>query len=215
MHGDLLVRQKTEILRALEDYVPERYMISRIKDARVLGEFRLFEYYGNSMSVSIQDTKDRWEGWLSLVESLRGEIRSSTVSRDHYARFLLGMEIRGEIDLDSLHFRDVWWVRRVAYVWNERVLGKRTINVKRSIENFKTQMDKDALVRWAPSFFRTTERTALIRDELLGVYPRWRAILNCKALKEEIMMAAWHPRRVEHILTTYGWEAYDNLLGLE
>ena len=117
--------------------------------------------------------------------------------------------------MEHLRFADVSWVRHVPYVWNEQVLGKRTIHVKRSIESFKTQMDKDALRQWAPSFFRTTERTARFRDELLGVYPRWRAVLNCKAIKEELMMEAWHPRRVEHILTTYGWEAYDNLLGLE
>jgi len=27
------------------------------------------------------------------------------------------------------------------------------------------------------------------------------------------MAAVWHPRRVEHILDTYGWDAYENLLG--
>jgi hypothetical protein len=28
-----------------------------------------------------------------------------------------------------------------------------------------------------------------------------------------LMAAVWHPRRVEHILDTYGWDAYENLLG--
>ncbi len=44
---------------------------------------------------------------------------------------------------------------------------------------------------------------------------RWRAIHNCRAIKEDLMAAAWHPRRVEHILETYGWDAYNNLLGEE
>jgi len=57
-------------------------------------------------------------------------------------------------------------------------------------------------------------RANRIRDELLAKTTRFRAIYACRhGFKEELMMAVWHPRRVEKFLNTYGWEAYENLLG--
>jgi hypothetical protein len=203
--GDLLVHQKCQILRELEDYVPGRYLMSRMKDARVFGEGRIMDYYGRPVGVSVNEIDDEY---VSVPDKIRWEVRKSTVSLDERIRYLLAIQplMSGEF-----FYRHTWDL--VPYVWKEKLLGHRTIDVRRSIEKLKNKMDIDALLHYAPPFFRAIERTATIRDELVSAYPRWRAVLNCKHLKEEIMMAAWHPRRVEHILTTYGWEAYENLLG--
>jgi hypothetical protein len=55
-----------------------------------------------------------------------------------------------------------------------------------------------------------------IREELIERTNRFRAIQTCRyGFKEELMMKAWHPDRVGKFLETYGWEAFDNLLGVE
>lgn len=203
--GGLLVHQKSEILKALEDYTPQRYLLSRMKDAQAIGEFRVINYYGNIVPVSINFQE---EDFLSVPECIRWEIRKSTVCLDERVRYILALQAQ----MGGQVFGHFNW-ELVPYVWKEQVLGQRKIAVTRSIQRLQEKMDKDCMAQMAPAFFRAIERTATIRDELVSAYPRWRSVLNCKALKEEIMMAAWHPRRVEHILTTYGWEAYENLLG--
>lgn len=87
------------------------------------------------------------------------------------------------------------------------------IDVNASLKKFQRLRDAEFIREIGPSFFRTTERTALFRKELEEVSGRWRAIHNCKHIKEELMAAMWHPRRVEKLLDTYGWDAYNNLLG--
>ena len=67
----------------------------------------------------------------------------------------------------------------------------------------------------AQALVRHQSRLVPIREELLQQTTRLRAIQNCRLIKEDLMMNVWHPRRVEHIVETYGWEAYENLLGVE
>ena len=63
---------------------------------------------------------------------------------------------------------------------------------------------------------RHRERVDAIRDELTLKTTRLRAIQACRyGFKEELMMKVWHPDRVGKFLETYGWEAFDNLLGVE
>jgi hypothetical protein len=63
---------------------------------------------------------------------------------------------------------------------------------------------------------RHTDRVNAIRDELTLKTNRFRAIQLCRyGFKEELMMKVWHPDRVGKFLETYGWEAFDNLLGVE
>lgn len=78
----------------------------------------------------------------------------------------------------------------------------------------------DKLSRKAESLafnlLRHQRRVDMIRDEMLIKTTRLRAIQNCRnGFKEELMMKVWHPDRVEKFLETYGWEAFDNLLGVE
>jgi len=89
------------------------------------------------------------------------------------------------------------------------------IDVTASLKKFQHLADVEYIRKHAPSFFRTTERTALFRGELEAASRRWRAIHDCKHIKEELMAAVWHPRRVEALLETHGWAAYNNLLGEE
>jgi hypothetical protein len=63
---------------------------------------------------------------------------------------------------------------------------------------------------------RHRQRVDAIRDELTLKTTRLRAIQACRyGFKEELMMKVWHPDRVGKFLETYGWEAFDNLLGVE
>jgi hypothetical protein len=93
-------------------------------------------------------------------------------------------------------------------------LAHQRINVPETIKKFQQILDIDFIGEHGPSFFRTTERNELIRGELKVAARRLRAIYNCKTIKEDLMAAVWHPRRVEHILENYGWDAYENLLGV-
>jgi hypothetical protein len=91
------------------------------------------------------------------------------------------------------------------YVWDHT---DSHILVDDSLKKLQRVLDLEYIRSTADSFFRTTERTALFQSEL-------RAICKCKTIKEELMAETWHPRRVERILETYGWDAYNNLLGEE
>lgn len=62
---------------------------------------------------------------------------------------------------------------------------------------------------------RHMKRVDTIREELVARAQRNRVVQECLAIKEELMMNVWHPRRVEKILDLYGWDALDNLLGVE
>ena len=44
--------------------------------------------------------------------------------------------------------------------------------------------------------------------------PFVRTMMRTEALKEELMMAAWHPRRIGRILDLGGHEALDNFAGI-
>jgi hypothetical protein len=105
---------------------------------------------------------------------------------------------------------EFYYAREVDYVYDH---FHQRIDVDKSLKKLQHALDAEFVQDHAPSFFRTTERTSLIRDELAVVSRKWRAIHNCKVIKEELMAAVWHPRRVEHILDNYGWDAYNNLIG--
>lgn len=99
-------------------------------------------------------------------------------------------------------------------VYDERSLERR-LDVRKTRSAIRAHKNTEVWNECLDGIVRSALRLNRFRDELQQVYPRWRAVLNCKAIKEDLMMNVWHPRRVEHILTTYGWEAYENLLGEE
>lgn len=90
------------------------------------------------------------------------------------------------------------------------------VNVEKEIESGIRRKNNASTIRLAVILSRHQQRVNIIREELVERTNRFRAIQTCRyGFKEELMMAAWHPRRLERILETYGWEAYDNLLGVE
>jgi regulator of sirC expression with transglutaminase-like and TPR domain len=115
--------------------------------------------------------------------------------------------IRRDIDRDTYHP----FVPSL-FVLNSEKLGAE-IDIEASVDTFKRTRDLEVVLDSAEEFTRTLDRTTLLREEFERAYPRWRAVLNCKHIKEELMQKAWHPRRVGHVLETYGWEALENLLG--
>ena len=81
--------------------------------------------------------------------------------------------------------------------------------------------DGDYYVRDEDGFILVEPSIAYARDRLedeyrLSIQAEFvRSVHRTKLLKEQLMMSVWHPQRVEKFLETYGWEAYDNLLGVE
>ncbi len=68
----------------------------------------------------------------------------------------------------------------------------------------------DALFEAYSDFPVFSFRTAVLRArwnyEAQRIWLKRRTAF-CKALKEDVIAAAMHPRRIEHILNTYGWDA--------
>lgn len=80
----------------------------------------------------------------------------------------------------------------------------------------RARKDMQAALELIPTLIRHMDRVDTIREELVARAQRNRVIQDCRmGYKEELMMNVWHPRRVERILNLYGWEALDNLLGVE
>lgn len=102
------------------------------------------------------------------------------------------------------------WIgsRRHRFFVNEEEIAS-------EIKEEKAWKKETRMFQLAVAMGRHQVRANAIREELLDKTTRLRAMQNCYLIKEELMMNVWHPRRVEHILTTYGWEAYENLLGEE
>lgn len=96
---------------------------------------------------------------------------------------------------------------------NVLVLRGGSIDVRASISNGKQLLDKRVTRTHAIELLRTKRRTDKFRKELIARCERMRPILNFKHIKEELMMVAWHPRRIERILELGGWEALDNFAG--
>jgi hypothetical protein len=92
--------------------------------------------------------------------------------------------------------------------------GLFSFDVERSIQKGKKLADEKYTHQYLKDFNKTLRKTKDIRDELIQAYPRWRAVLNCKVIKEELMMSVWHPRRIARILELGGHAALDNFAGL-
>lgn len=97
-------------------------------------------------------------------------------------------------------------------VHDDRRLDRR-IDVTKTIDAIRDHKDNQLRRTYMRGIMRSALRLDLIREELDVATRKSRAIHDCKAIKEELMAAVWHPRRVEHILDNYGWDAYNNLIG--
>lgn len=118
------------------------------------------------------------------------------------------------IDWRPLMISDRMWYRSPHgwfYEYNEHKLERR-LDVEKTIAGIREHKDRHARNQLLRGVVRSLNRTNIIRDELMAAAHKSRTIHNCRAVKEELMMAAWHPRRIEHILNTYGWEGLDGIL---
>lgn len=97
-------------------------------------------------------------------------------------------------------------------VHDERSLERR-IDVPKTIDAIRDHKDNQLRKIYMREIMRSALRLDPIREELAVAAHKSRTIHNCKAIKEDLMAAAWHPQRIERLLETHGWEAYDNLLG--
>ena len=97
-------------------------------------------------------------------------------------------------------------------VHDDRSLERR-IDVPKTIDAIRDHKDDQLRRTYMRGIMRSALRLDPIREELAVATHKSRTIHNCKAIKEDLMAAAWHPRRIERLLETHGWEAYENLLG--
>lgn len=112
----------------------------------------------------------------------------------------------------------IWWDVEDGFhlIYSRRIqLFMTEMEIAAEIAERKVEKEKQQADRLAHTLLRHYHRVNTIREELTTKTNRLRAIQNCRAIKEELMANVWHPRRVEKFLETYGWEAYDNLLGVE
>ena len=124
-------------------------------------------------------------------------------------------------------FRPLWHPdddRMIPFMHNYLLMCSKRIHMFSSITSLeaaaeiaegKSRKLGARVVELAYTLARHYSRVCAIQKELLVKTTRLRTIQNCRLIKEELMMNVWHPRRMEHILETYGWEVYENLLGVE
>lgn len=89
------------------------------------------------------------------------------------------------------------------------------IDVPGSVQALKQAKYTQRLYRECVILVRYLVRMEKIKDELLKTASKFATIRNCKTIKEDLMKTVWHPRRLETFVEKYGWEAFDNLLGVE
>lgn len=118
-----------------------------------------------------------------------------------------------------------WWIVP-AWVFTDRihrryyprggpVYSPRDIDEATEIAHRKEYLTALEGLHYALAYCRCLGHVFRIREELMEAVRRNQAIRACRGFKEELMQVAWHPNRVGRILETYGWEALDNLLGVE
>ena len=59
---------------------------------------------------------------------------------------------------------------------------------------------------------RTLDRVLKIKDDLDVEWRRRSCMAACRAYKEDLMAATWHPRRVQKILDIGGFELLDHMI---
>lgn len=205
LRNDNSVRDKRFLYEKLESYVPcSKRFVAHLLTAKGMGDnYRYMDVDGDEVVV-----------WL-IREPLGGPW--FWIERERFPLLSrLWLEIQ-DVAVPPTTFKAFFHMYgprafQLPYVWD---ITRQHIRVKESLKEFQHQMDVEFIQEHGPSFLRTTERTALFRVELEVAARQSRGVQNCKAIKEELMAAVWHPRRVEHILDKYGWDAYENLLGEE
>jgi hypothetical protein len=122
-------------------------------------------------------------------------------------------------DVDVGDFNDRLTIGSIPYNYGlikmDTTKLEHRIDIRASVEGLKSAKYNRRVYRDGIFLLRQVDRTNIIKDELLNTVSKFNIIRNCKTIKEELMANVWHPRRVEKILETYGWEVYDNLLGVE
>jgi hypothetical protein len=180
------LRDKRFIYGTLRRYTPcSGRFISLVRTPQILGDIRTVEVHGQRVSVCVKP--------IALFR-WGGHLWTEEPLLDR---------LKYEIEIS----KEPWCLGLATsdYVWDPT---DSHILIEESLNKLQRVLDVEYIRFTADSFFRTTERTAVFQSEL-------RAICKCKTIKEELMAETWHPRRVERILETYGWDAYNNLLGEE
>jgi hypothetical protein len=199
------VRDKRFLYETMLTYTPcAGRLLSFLHTAESYGHMRIVNVDGKTVQLWLEEytPRDRRRDWREELD---------------YRPIIYYLEERIEDSGRLMYWggpigngREFFWGQKLDYVYDP---FHQRIDIKASLKKFQRLRDAEFIREIGPSFFRTTERTALFRGELERASRRWRAIHNCKAIKEDLMAAVWHPRRVERLLETHGWEAYENLLG--
>lgn len=121
-------------------------------------------------------------------------------------------ELVGRTHFSRIHpYGTPWW----DFVWDKDILGLPIkVNMKKTIQRHKDFADVQYICDEAPVISRTVSRTRRLQPELAVAVERMRTILRCHAIKEQLYMNVYHPRRIEKLLEQGGWEALENFAGL-
>ncbi len=211
---DVHVRDKRFLYEAIRMYTPcAGRLLSLLRMAESYGPMRIVKVDGHVVRLWLEEYAPwgRRRGWHDEPEYIGIHYILEERIEEVWEYNGRLMNWGGPIG-DGVEYYKWRMMQALDYVYDP---FHQRIDVKASLKKFQTMRDAEFIREIGPSFFRTTERTAVFRKELEDVIPKWRTILNCKHIKQELMEAVWHPRRVEHVLMTYGWDAFNNLLGEE
>ena len=176
-----------------------RWEAKKAKDERKVEEHRRQHSYERTLE-HIAQVVGEWEPCPSVVFAKARSLLKSMPGRYTVA-------INEEV---------VEFLNRYRLVTSKRCrLFLSELEIAAEIAEEKTWKQEVQAYQLLHTLFRHEQRVNAIREELLEKTTRLRTIQTCWLLKEELMMNVWHPRRVGYILETYGWEAYENLLGVE
>ena len=181
----------------------------------------------------------RWEGKKAKEERQFQErmlrvarhnewVRLKTIIREYdppmsivfpLARNLGDQDVPAFMDEHGLSILEMWEAPRGAQLVLPGFIYRNWgggLDVSEEIADRQQRRDRVHAIYLASILRRHQTRVDTIREELIERTNRFRAIQAGRyGFKEELMQVAWHPSRVGRILETYGWEALDNLLGVE
>ena len=199
----------------------QRKRLARWEQKKGKEQFKIEEYMKRhsydqataNIKRAIQDYDPPPHAVFSQARLLASDVRFLTFFGRRFEQFQwlnrLWEDEREDEWMGEFHFPGAPLPRRHPYYLTDSEIASEIASGKASKE-YREASDL------AFTLHRHRQRVDTIRDELTVKTNRLRAIQTCRyGFKEELMMKVWHPDRVGKFLETYGWEAFDNLLGVE
>ena len=217
-------RWKRGIVSAMDKHQRKqlsRWEMQKAKDMRKFQEYLAKSKEERDAAIAYHKFRRDWE-YICRVARTYVPTHSEIFARamtflaedpDMIARMSQSTWILRDDDDNAVHDQRhyiIWHVMRSPFGDDEPLDIPAEIAARREAKLYRRGL------QFAADLYRHMARLDIVRQELLLRAQRNRAVQDCRLVwKEELMMKAWHPDRVGKFLETYGWEAFDNLLGVE